>query len=69
MSQGYRSGSFKKKDNRSPEEKELTKLCKESSVSQHGERYFKVDGADHEAKLNIIRNNRYKYSASINKMV
>ncbi len=63
VSQYHDSVSFKEADNRSPEEKELIKLRKETT-SQYGERHFKASGGDHGTKVDVIRNNRHNYSVS-----
>ncbi|MEF7439956.1 IS3 family transposase [Paenibacillus lautus] len=58
------TGSFKEKDNRSPEENELNALRKEVQRLRMENDIFKASGADHGTKVAIIQNNRDKYSVS-----
>ncbi|MCS1351510.1 IS3 family transposase [Mechercharimyces sp. CAU 1602] len=62
--QSQSSGSFKEKDNRSPEETELVRLRKENQRLLMENDIFKASRADHGTKVNVIRNNRHKYSVS-----
>lgn len=57
IKQSQATGSFKEKDNRSPEENELIALRKKPA-SPNGERHFKASRADHGMKVAIIQNNR-----------
>ncbi|MBS4535599.1 IS3 family transposase [Clostridium sp. D2Q-14] len=58
------TGSFKEKDNRSPEENELIKLRKENQKLKMENDIFKASGADIRTKVNVIKNNSHKYSIS-----
>ncbi|WP_188778825.1 IS3 family transposase, partial [Paenibacillus hunanensis] len=58
------TGSFKEKDNRSPEENELIALRKELQRLRMENDIFKASRADHGTKVAIIQNNRDKYSVS-----
>lgn len=53
------TGSFKEKDNRTPEQEELNPT-KKKTTSCHGKWCFKASRADHGTKVNVIRNNRHK---------
>ncbi|WP_347550012.1 IS3 family transposase (plasmid) [Pseudalkalibacillus hwajinpoensis] len=64
ISQFTESGSFKESDNRSPEETELMKLRKENQRLSMENDIFKAGRADHGTKVNVIQNNRHKYSVS-----
>ncbi|WP_226569212.1 IS3 family transposase [Bacillus stratosphericus] len=64
ISQFTKSGSFKEKDNRSSEETELMKLRKENQRLAMENDIFKASRADHGTKVNVIHNNRHKYSVS-----
>ncbi|MBU5594129.1 IS3 family transposase [Amphibacillus sp. MSJ-3] len=58
------SGSFEEKDNRTPEQEELIRLRKQNQQLAMENDIFKASGADHGTKINVIRNNRHKYSVS-----
>nr|WP_156914131.1 IS3 family transposase [Paucisalibacillus globulus] len=58
------SGSFEEKDNRTPEQEELIKLRKENQKLAMENDIFKASRADHGTKVDVIRNNRHKYSVS-----
>ncbi|MBN8209104.1 IS3 family transposase [Bacillus sp. NTK071] len=64
ISQFSKSGSFKESDNRSSEETELMKLRKENQRLAMENDIFKASRADHGTKVNVIHNNRHKYSVS-----
>lgn len=64
IKQSQTSGSFKEKDNLTPEQEELIRLRKKKQTTAHGERYFKASCADTRTKVNVIRNNAHKYSIS-----
>ncbi|MFC7561516.1 IS3 family transposase [Paenibacillus farraposensis] len=64
IKQAQTSGSFKEKDNRSPEENELIALRKELQRLRMENDIFKASRADHGTKVAIIQNNRDKYSVS-----
>ncbi|MRJ46477.1 IS3 family transposase [Fundicoccus ignavus] len=58
------SGSFEEKDNRTPEQEELIRLRKQNQQLAMENDIFKASSADHGTKINVIRNNRHKYSVS-----
>ncbi|MFS1511322.1 IS3 family transposase [Chengkuizengella sp. SCS-71B] len=58
------SGLFKEKDNLTPEEQELRELRKEIKQLRMENDIFKASSADHRTKVNVIKNNRHKYSIS-----
>ncbi|WMM26098.1 IS3 family transposase [Tissierella sp. MB52-C2] len=58
------TGSFKEKENRSPEENELIRLRKENQQLKMENDIFKASSADIRTKINVIKNNAYKYSIS-----
>ncbi|WP_147635539.1 IS3 family transposase [Risungbinella massiliensis] len=62
--QSQNSGSFKEKDNRTSEEAELIQLRKELQRLRIENDIFKASRTDHGTKVNVIRNNRHKYSVS-----
>ncbi|MDW7615478.1 IS3 family transposase [Peribacillus simplex] len=64
IQQGENTGSFKEKDNRSPEESELIKLRKELKQLQMENDIFKASSADTRTKVNVIKRNKDKYSVS-----
>ncbi|MCF8010042.1 MAG: IS3 family transposase [Clostridiales bacterium] len=64
VKQSQNSGSFKEKDNRTLEEAELIKLRKENKQLAMENDIFKASRADNRTKVNVIRNNRHKYSIS-----
>ncbi|MEK5406688.1 IS3 family transposase [Paenibacillus sp. FSL W8-0439] len=64
IKQAQTTGSFKEKDNRSPEENELLALRKENERLKMEVDIFKASRADHGTKVAIIQNNRDKYSVS-----
>jgi hypothetical protein len=63
VKQSATSGSFKEKDNRTPEELELIELRKQYKQLLM-ENDFKASRADHGTKVNVIRQNKHKYSVS-----
>ncbi|WP_419883467.1 IS3 family transposase [Peribacillus sp. B-H-3] len=64
VSQSLKTGSFKEKDNLSPNEKELIQLRKENKQLQMENDIFKASRADTRTKVNVIKNNQHKYSIS-----
>ncbi|MBU9713454.1 IS3 family transposase [Evansella tamaricis] len=58
------SGSFQEKDNRTPEQEELIRLRKENQRLSMENDIFKASSADNGTKVDVIRNNRHKYSIS-----
>ncbi|WP_338955324.1 hypothetical protein [Spiroplasma endosymbiont of Polydrusus cervinus] len=56
------SGSFKVKDNRTVEETELDCLAERINPITNGKRHFKSSGTDNWQKIEIINNNKEKYS-------
>ncbi|TSJ59913.1 IS3 family transposase, partial [Allobacillus salarius] len=58
------SGSFAEKDNRTPEQEELIRLRKENQKLAMENDIFKASRADNRTKVDVIRNNRHKYSIS-----
>ncbi|WP_416150693.1 IS3 family transposase [Salipaludibacillus sp. HK11] len=58
------SGSFKEQDNRTPEQEELIELRKRNQKLEMENDIFKASRADHGTKVDVIRNNRHKYSVS-----
>ncbi|WP_413409526.1 IS3 family transposase [Paenibacillus amylolyticus] len=64
IKQSQATGSFKEKDNRSPEENELMAMRKELERLRMENDIFKASRADHGTKVAIIQNNRDKYSVS-----
>ncbi|MFC5986392.1 IS3 family transposase [Marinicrinis lubricantis] len=64
IKQARNTGSFKEKDNRSPEENELIAMRKENQRLKMENDIFKASRADHGTKVAIIRNNRDQYSVS-----
>ncbi|MFA8440175.1 IS3 family transposase [Pueribacillus sp. YX66] len=58
------SGSFEEKDNRTPEQEELIRLRKENQRLMMENDIFKASRADNGTKVDVIRNNRHKYSIS-----
>ncbi|WP_338956053.1 hypothetical protein [Spiroplasma endosymbiont of Polydrusus cervinus] len=56
------SGSFKAKDNRTVEENELDCLAERINPITNGKRHFKASGTDNWQKIEIINNNKEKYS-------
>ncbi|MCA1013037.1 IS3 family transposase, partial [Halobacillus halophilus] len=64
ISQYAHSGSFKEEDNRSPEENEVIKLRKEVQRLNMENDILKPSRADHGTKIDVVRNNRHKYSVS-----
>ncbi|HED0876551.1 TPA: IS3 family transposase, partial [Campylobacter jejuni] len=58
------SSSFQEKDNRTPEQEELIRLRKENQKLMMENDIFKASRADHGTKVDVIRNNRHKYSVS-----
>ncbi|WP_138091063.1 IS3-like element IS655 family transposase [Halalkalibacterium halodurans] len=60
--QHQNSGSFEEKDNRTPEQEELIRLRKENQKLAMENDIFKASRADHGTKVDVIRNNRHKYS-------
>ncbi|MDC3415284.1 IS3 family transposase, partial [Aquibacillus sp. 3ASR75-11] len=58
------TGSFEEKDNRTPEQDELINLRKENQRLTMENDIFKASRADHGTKVDVIRNNRHKYSVS-----
>ncbi|WP_307258975.1 IS3 family transposase [Oikeobacillus pervagus] len=58
------SGSFEEKDNRTPEQEELIRLRKENQRLTMENDIFKASRADNGTKVDVIRNNRHKYSIS-----
>ncbi|MDM5451052.1 IS3 family transposase [Peribacillus simplex] len=64
IQQGENTGSFKEKDNRSPEESEHIQLRKELKQLQMENDIFKASSADTRTKVNVIKRNKDKYSVS-----
>ncbi|MGG4215758.1 IS3 family transposase [Paenibacillus sp. FSL L8-0638] len=64
VKQSSTSGSFKEKDNRTPEELELLELRKQNKQLLMENDIFKASRADHGTKVNVIRQNKHKYSVS-----
>ncbi|MCM3726610.1 IS3 family transposase [Neobacillus cucumis] len=64
ITQFQQSGSFKEKDNRSPEEQELVELRKRNKQLEMEVDIFKASRADHGTKIEVIEKNRHKYSVS-----
>ncbi|WEH07982.1 IS3 family transposase [Alicyclobacillus fastidiosus] len=62
--QSKTSGSFKEKDNLTPEQEELIRLRKENKQLLMENDIFKASCADNRTKVNVIRNNAHKYSIS-----
>ncbi|MFT9427962.1 MAG: IS3 family transposase [Sporolactobacillus sp.] len=58
------SGSFKEKENRTPDQKELVHLRKENQKLRMENDILKPSRADHGTKVDVIRQNRHKYSVS-----
>ncbi|MFT9495882.1 IS3 family transposase [Anaerosolibacter sp.] len=64
IKQSQSTGSFREKDNRTPEEEELIKLRKENQQLKMENDIFKASSADLRTKVNVIKNNSHKYSVS-----
>ncbi|WP_141769930.1 IS3 family transposase [Bacillus massilinigeriensis] len=64
VKQSQTSGSFKEKDNLSPEAQELIRLRKENKQLLMENDIFKASSADTRTKVNVIKNNQHKYSIS-----
>ncbi|WP_404810001.1 IS3 family transposase [Metabacillus halosaccharovorans] len=64
VSQSQTSGSFKEKDNLTPEQKELAELRKRNKQLEMENDIFKASRADTRTKVNVIKNNQHKYSIS-----
>ncbi|QCS54855.1 IS3 family transposase [Priestia flexa] len=64
INQSKSSGSFKEKDNLSPEQKELQELRKRNKQLEMENDIFKASRADTRTKVNVIKNNQHKYSIS-----
>ncbi|WP_198286499.1 MULTISPECIES: IS3 family transposase [Bacillus] len=64
IAQSETSGSFKEKDNKTPEQLELEKLRKELKQLQMENDIFKASSADTRTKVNVIKQNQHKYSIS-----
>ncbi|WP_156314810.1 IS3 family transposase [Halalkalibacter wakoensis] len=64
ITQFQQSGSFKEKDNRSPEEQELIELRKRNKQLEMEVDIFKASRADHGTKIEVIKKNRQLYSVS-----
>ncbi|MDM5455230.1 IS3 family transposase [Peribacillus simplex] len=64
IAQFQQTGSFKEKDNRSPEEQELMELRKRNKQLEMEVDIFKASRADHGTKREVIERNRHTYSVS-----
>ncbi|WP_338786277.1 IS3 family transposase [Metabacillus sp. FJAT-53654] len=64
VNQSQSSGSFKEKDNVTPEQKELMELRKRNKQLEMENDIFKASRADTRTKVNVIKNNHHKYSIS-----
>nr|WP_244244599.1 IS3 family transposase [Marinilactibacillus kalidii] len=62
--QHNQTGSFKEKDNLTPEQKELKELRKANTQLQMENDIFKASGADIRAKVEVIKRNKHNYSIS-----
>ncbi|MGE7625553.1 IS3 family transposase [Viridibacillus sp. NPDC096237] len=62
ITQFKQSGSFKEKDNRSSVEQELIDLRKRNKQLEMEVDIFKASRADHGTKIDVIQENRHKYS-------
>ncbi|WP_411954739.1 IS3 family transposase [Alkalibacillus sp. S2W] len=58
------SGSFEEKDNRTPEQEELIQLRNKNQQLAMENDIFKASRADYGTKVDVIRQNRHKYSVS-----
>ncbi|WP_214484350.1 IS3 family transposase [Bacillus sp. SM2101] len=64
INQFKNSGSFKEKDNLTPEQKELQELRKRNKQLEMENDIFKASRADTRTKVNVIKQNIHKYSIS-----
>ncbi|KAA0966252.1 IS3 family transposase [Sporosarcina sp. ANT_H38] len=64
ITQFRQSGSFKEKDNRPSEEQELIALRKRNKQLEMEVDIPKASSADHGTKIDVIQQNRHKYSVS-----
>ncbi|MGM7681382.1 IS3 family transposase [Cytobacillus sp. Hm23] len=64
INQFKNSGSFKEKDNLTPEQKELQELRKRNKQLEMENDIFKASRADTKTKVNVIKQNKHKYSIS-----
>ncbi|MBE5967431.1 MAG: IS3 family transposase [Lachnospiraceae bacterium] len=64
ITQATNTGSFKEKDNRSPEDAELLRLRKENQQLKMENDILKPSSADLRTKVNVIKANAHKYSVS-----
>ncbi|USK32147.1 IS3 family transposase [Bacillus sp. F19] len=64
ISQQRNSGSFKEKDNLTPDQVKLAEVMKRNKQLEMENDIFKASRADHGTKVNVIRNNTHKYSVS-----
>ncbi|MBP3951861.1 IS3 family transposase [Bacillus suaedae] len=64
VSQSQTSGSFKEKDNLTPEQQELAELKKRNKQLEMENDIFKASRADTRTKVNVIKKNQHKYSIS-----
>ncbi|MFZ1253204.1 MAG: IS3 family transposase [Trichococcus flocculiformis] len=62
--QSQSSGSFKEKDNRTPEQEEMIRLRKENERLRMENDIFKASGADTRTKIKVIQTNAGKYPVS-----
>ncbi|MFC5974646.1 IS3 family transposase [Carnobacterium antarcticum] len=64
VKQNSESGSFREKDNKTPEELELEKLRKRNAQLEMENDIFKASSADIWTKVLVIKNNAHKYAVS-----
>ncbi|PLT79279.1 MULTISPECIES: IS3 family transposase [Lachnospiraceae] len=64
IAQADNSGSFKEKDNRTPEQQELIELRKQNQQLKMENDILKPSSADLRTKVNVIKANAHKYSVS-----
>ncbi|MDD4753165.1 MAG: IS3 family transposase [Desulfitobacteriaceae bacterium] len=64
IKQAETTGSFKEKDNRTPEQQELLELRKRNKQLEMENDILKPSSADLRTKVNVIKNNAHKYSVS-----
>ncbi|WP_430606763.1 IS3 family transposase [Enterococcus sp. AZ170] len=61
VKQHHQSGSFKEKDNRTPQEQELLDLKKKNQQLMMENDILKPSGADIRMRIQVIKDNRHKY--------
>ncbi|HHX7185809.1 IS3 family transposase [Bacillus cereus group sp. BY128LC] len=64
INQNHTSGSFKEKDNKTAEQRELEALRKQNKQLLMENDIFKASGADTRTKVKVVKNNLHKYSIS-----